>query len=98
VGPNRAAIVGSDARIEIDPVFYAPGGFTLTRRDGTVERFDEPHRGRGLRHQAVEVMECVRAGRSESEVMPLDETVTIMRTMDEVRRQIGLAYPPPLPP
>ena len=40
-------------------------------------------------------MECVRSGRSESEVMPLDETVTIMRTMDEVRRQIGLTYPPP---
>jgi hypothetical protein len=25
--------------------------------------------------------------------MPLDETVQIMETMDEVRRQIGLVYP-----
>jgi len=98
VGPNRAAIVGSDARIEIDPVFYAPGGFTLTRRDGTVERFDEPHEGQGLRHEAAEVMACLRAGRLESEVMPLDETLAIMRTMDEVRRQIGLTYPSTRPP
>jgi hypothetical protein len=29
----------------------------------------------------------------ESEVLPLDETVAIMATLDEVRRQIGLEYP-----
>ena len=31
---------------------------------------------------------------SGATVMPLDETVAIMATMDEVRRQIGLTYPP----
>ena len=36
---------------------------------------------------------CVRLGRTESLVMPLDESVAIMATMDEVRRQVGLAYP-----
>jgi predicted dehydrogenase len=92
VGPNRAAIVGTDARLEIDSVFYAPTTFTLTRRDGTVERFEEPHEGQGLRHEAAEVVRCLREGRLESDVLPLDETVAIMRTMDEVRRQIGLSY------
>ena len=93
LGPNRAAIVGTDARLEIDSVFYTPTSFTLTRRDGSTERFDEPHEGLGLRHEAAEVMACLRAGRLESEGMPLDETVAIMETMDEVRRQIGLTYP-----
>jgi predicted dehydrogenase len=92
-GPNRAAIVGTEARIEIDPTFYVPSAFTLTRRDGSVERWDEPRVGHGLRHEAAEVMRCVRAGRLESEVLPLDETVAIMATLDEVRRQIGLVYP-----
>jgi hypothetical protein len=27
-------------------------------------------------------------------VLPLDETYTIMQAMDEIRRQIGLSYPP----
>ena len=93
VGPNRAAVVGTDARLEIDSVFYAPSSFTLTRRDGSIERFEQPHDGLGLRHEAAEVMTCVRDGRLESDVMPLDESVAIMRTMDEVRRQIGLTYP-----
>jgi predicted dehydrogenase len=92
LGPNRAAIVGTEARIEVDPVFYTPTGFTLTRRDGSVERFDEPDEGHGLRHEAAELMRCLRAGRTESDVLPLDETVAIMETMDEVRRQIGLDY------
>ena len=37
-------------------------------------------------------MRCLRDGRTESDVLPLDETVSIMETMDEVRRQIGLDY------
>ncbi|MBC7639816.1 MAG: gfo/Idh/MocA family oxidoreductase, partial [Rhodoferax sp.] len=48
----------------------------------------------GLRHEAAEVVRCLRAGLLESPVMPADETVAIMATMDEVRAQIGLTYPP----
>jgi predicted dehydrogenase len=93
-GPNRAAVVGTRGRIEIDGTWYAPTTFTvLSRDDQVVERYQVPRVGHGLRYQAAEVARCVRAGRTESAVMPLDETSTIMATMDEVRRQIGLAYP-----
>jgi predicted dehydrogenase len=93
VGPNRASIVGTEGRLEIDSVFYAPSTFTLTMRDGSVERFEQLREGHGLRYEAAEVMRCLREGRLESDVLPLDETVSIMETMDEVRRQIGLTYP-----
>jgi predicted dehydrogenase len=93
VGPNRAAIIGTEARIEIDAVFYAPTAFRLIGRDGTVlERFDEPQEGRGMQHEVAEVMRCMRAGTLESDVLPLDETLAIMGTLDEIRRQIGLVY------
>jgi predicted dehydrogenase len=92
-GPNRAVIVGTDARIEIDATFYAPTTFTLIGRDGTViERFDEPHEGRGMQFEVAEVMRGIRAGKLESDVLPLDETLAIMDTLDEIRRQIGLVY------
>jgi predicted dehydrogenase len=91
-GPNRAAIIGTQARIEIDSIWYAPTPYRVVTRDGAVVVYDEPHEGIGLRHEAAEVMRCLRDGRLESEVMPLDETLTIMTTMDEIRRQIGLSY------
>jgi predicted dehydrogenase len=92
---NPAAIYGTAARIEIDGWFYTPTAFRVIARDGTeLERFDQPYEGRGLRGEAAEVGRCLRAGLLESPLLPLDETYTIMQAMDEVRRQIGLAYPP----
>jgi predicted dehydrogenase len=93
-GPNRAVIVGTDARIEIDAVFYAPTTFSLIGRDGTVlERFDDACEPRGMQHEAAEVMRCIREGKLASDVLPLEETLSIMGTLDEIRRQIGLVYP-----
>ncbi|MDQ1428357.1 MAG: hypothetical protein QOK39_1833 [Acidimicrobiaceae bacterium] len=86
-GPTRAAIVGSEARIEIDHNFYRPTPFTLITREGTATRFDPPHEGLGLHYEADEVARCLREGLLESPVMPLDESVSIMATMDTVLAQ-----------
>jgi predicted dehydrogenase len=90
---NRATIVGTEARIEIDSVFYRPVSFSVIRRDGTTTRHEYERVGHGLRYQAAEVARCLRAGLLESPGMPLDESIQIMETMDEVRSQIGLVYP-----
>jgi predicted dehydrogenase len=85
--PTRAAIVGTNARIEIDGDFYAPTSFTLIPRDGAPSRFAQPHRGRGLWYEADEVGRCLRDGLLESPLMPLDESISIMQTMDAVLAQ-----------
>jgi hypothetical protein len=85
--PTRAAIVGTDSRIEIDGDFYAPTSFTLIARTGERTHFDAPHEGRGLWHQVDEVARCLREGLLESSLMPLDESVSIMQTMDAVLAQ-----------
>ena len=35
----------------------------------------------------------LRGGKTESSVMPLDETLAIMRTMDAIRGKWGYRYP-----
>ncbi len=85
--PTRGTLVGTNARIEIDGDFYAPTSFTLISRTGERTDFDAPHEGRGLWHQADEVARCLREGLLESPLMPLDESVSIMRTMDAVLAQ-----------
>ena len=32
-------------------------------------------------------MQCLHAGKQESDIMPLHETLSIMRTLDEIRAQ-----------
>jgi predicted dehydrogenase len=83
--PTRASIVGTDARIEIEGDFYAPAAVTLVPRDGEPTRVPSTHEGRGLRHQADEVARRLAAGDLESPLMALDESISIMETMDRVQ-------------
>ncbi|HEX5407523.1 MAG TPA: Gfo/Idh/MocA family oxidoreductase [Pseudonocardiaceae bacterium] len=87
--PTRAAIVGTEARIEVDGDFYAPTAVSLITRSGETTRIESDHEGRGLRHQADEVARLLVAGELESPLMPLDETISIMVTMDAVLEQIA---------
>ena len=93
--PTTAVINGTKGRIEIEGPFYAPASYTR-RRSATAPR--PPRRPSRSRATACGCRprrsgRCLRAGLTESPVMPLDETLAIMRTMDEARRQTGLVYP-----
>jgi predicted dehydrogenase len=81
---TRACVSGTRARIEIDGDFYAPTSFTVITKEGERERFSFDTRGRGLHYEAQEVARCLREGLLESDVMPLDESISIMETIDAV--------------
>lgn len=85
--PTTASIVGTEARIEIEGDFYAPTAATLIPREGEPIAFTTPPRGRGLVYEADEASRRLAAGEPESPLMPLDETISIMETMDEVLAQ-----------
>jgi predicted dehydrogenase len=93
-GPNRAAIVGTEGRIEIESVWYTPVGFTRYDASGAVvERFESNVDGRGMQFQAAELERIVASGRLEGDVLPPSESVAIMATLDAVREIIGVSYP-----
>jgi predicted dehydrogenase len=90
--PRTAVVVGTDGRIDVDPEFYAPTTFTVTRRDGTRTRFAEPVGG-GMQFEAAEVARCIAAGRTESPRVSWQSTLDVMRTLDAARGQLGVVYP-----
>jgi len=93
-GPNTAHIVGTRARIDIDRVWYAATSFRLTAPDGTVlETFESVIEGRGMQYQAHAAEQLVAAGDLTGGALPIAESVAIMCTLDEVRRQLGVRYP-----
>lgn len=81
---TRASVVGTLARIEVEGDFYAPTSFSVQSRDGVVRRLAFQTQGRGLHYEASHVAQCIRAGLTESPVMPLEETVAILRTMIQI--------------
>ena len=52
-----------------------------------------PYESTGFQFEIMEITNCLRAGVKESTIMPLDETLEIMKTMDTMRAQWGLKYP-----
>lgn len=93
-GPNVASIIGSDGRIDIDAVWYTPTTFTVyNNADEVLETYTSTVVGRGMQFQAIELERLVAEGLLETDLLPLAETVSIMGTLDDIRRQIGLVYP-----
>ncbi|MFC7976053.1 Gfo/Idh/MocA family protein [Streptomyces cinereoruber] len=91
--PLTASVTGSLGRIEVPRGFFFPERFTLYREGAEPEEFTAEADPHGFRHEAAEVMRCLRAGEQESPLVPLDGSLAVMRTLDAVRDRIGVRYP-----
>ena len=86
-------ILGSKGKIYVHPPLFCPSRITLSLFDAEATEITLPIESNGYQFEIMEVNRCLREGKTESDVMPLDETLDIMRMMDEIREQIGLKYP-----
>jgi len=92
--PCSASISGTAGRLEIDGWFYQPNTVRLLDPDDReLDRYQPPRRDHGLAYEAAEFARLLASGRTESDLLPLDETLRIMETLDEVRRQLGVRFP-----
>jgi predicted dehydrogenase len=85
-------VSGTDGWIDLPAFMHCPDHLVVGGAGGT-ERIDAPWAPEGLSHEAAEVQRCLRAGETESPLMPLDESLALAGTLDAVRAQIGLTYP-----
>jgi predicted dehydrogenase len=91
--PVEAILMGTQGQIRLHPWWIRPDMLTLTVDGQEPAIIESPFQGNGYQFEAAAVMDCLRAGKLESELMPLDETLSIMRTLDALRGQWGLKYP-----
>jgi predicted dehydrogenase len=87
-----ARISGSEGWIDLPAFMHCPTSLAVTVA-GTTERIDTAWEGDGLRFEIEEVHRCLAEGRTESEVMPLDESIALMEVLDDMRAQLGVTYP-----
>lgn len=93
--PTVASVSGSEGRIEIPGPFYVPQPLRLISRDGEVDESERPRieGHEGLCFEAAHAAQLISDGATESPLFPLDETIAIMETLDEIRAQVGVRYP-----
>ena len=91
--PQQAVLNGTLGRITLHPPFWFPERLTLEVYGEETTEMTLPMNGNGFNHEAAAVARCINAGLLESEIMPLDESLALMRTLDEIRAQWGLRYP-----
>ncbi len=89
--PNDAYVLGTDGYIKISEFWHASS--LEICKEGKTEILKVPYLSNGYAHEAAEAMKCLRDGRPESEIMPLEDTISLMRIMDGIRAQWGLKYP-----
>jgi predicted dehydrogenase len=91
--PQEATIMGTEGYVRVHAPWWRPTSMAISRPGTEDETVEAPASGNGFNYEAAEVMRCLEAGKTESDVMPLDETVSVMRTMDRIRAAWGLRYP-----
>jgi predicted dehydrogenase len=90
--PGQARVFGTTGWIDVLPRFHHPETIVLHRAGADPETITRPPLGAGYAHELIEVTECVRAGRGESAVMPLADTLAVQTLLGEAAEQLGVRH------
>jgi len=99
--PRTASVATDRGRLDFPAPFHRPDTVGWTAHDtgpdvggpAAAKELHEDLLGTGYTYEALEVVRCLRAGETESPLVPLDDSVAMMRLMDRVREQVGVRYP-----
>jgi predicted dehydrogenase len=91
---KEAVIFGSHGKIVVHDPWYKPTRMTLHVEGKKPEEIEiSLGNFNGYEFEARAVMDCIQRGETECKLMPLDQTLEIMKTLDEIRAQWGFRYP-----
>lgn len=86
-GVSRMTVFAEKATVEI-PDFWHATKLIINSRNT-----DFPPENEGHHHQFDHAAQRIAAGKFESDIMPLDETVQLMKLMTDIRHSHGIFYP-----
>ncbi len=91
--PMEAWLLGTEGRIHLHKQWWRGKPLTLMAGGKDPETIAEPTAENGFVYEIEEAARCIAAGKGESDIMPLDESLSIVALLDEIRAQWGLKYP-----
>lgn len=84
--PNEAFIIGTEGYIRI-PEFFKSSECMLFRKGRLIEHYRDERKSAGYHYEVEAVQNDLKAGRTESKVMPLETSLALQEIMQEVRDQ-----------
>ena len=93
VGDNQGIIWGTEACLAVDDI-NNPQVISIYGRNHVLqEEIRVPAQITGYEYEFLACKEALANNLTESPYMPLDETLTIMQIMDDLRKEWGVVYP-----
>lgn len=92
--PFGGLVVGTEGWIRTEGRFYRPSALTVMM-GGLESRIEDPLGGdtNGYGPEIAEVARCLRAGLTESPLIPAADTIAILELLDGARAELGVRYP-----
>jgi predicted dehydrogenase len=90
---NDAIIIGEKGRIVIPNFWTAESAEVYDLNGKLVDSFFHPFTSNGYVYEAEEVNRCILEGKKQSDIIPLNDTLDIMKILDSLRADWGLVYP-----
>lgn len=91
---NTMTLMGSKGRIVLPYMFWNGEKVILQQADMQDEVIEFTHKTNGFEFQIEEAMNMIDKKQCCSAFMPHADSLAVMQTMDEIRRQIGLEFTP----
>ena len=90
---RQGIINGTEGYIRVDNI-NCPEVVEVYRNYELVARYEKPEdMVNGYEYQVMEARRCIEAGLLESPMMPHEETLSIMKQMDGLRKEWGVVFP-----
>lgn len=90
--PGQARVFGTAGWIDVLPRFHHPRTIVLHRSGAEPEEITLPPAGTGYAHELAEVTGCLAAGRTESAVLPLADTLAVQTVLGQAAEQLGVQH------
>ena len=91
---QEAFLSGAEGNIRIHKQCWKPQKMTITSNLSQKEKIVEmPFEGNGFNYEAEFFGKLLLEGKTDNEIMSLDESLEIMTLLDQIRKEWGLFYP-----
>lgn len=92
-GPMQATIKGSKGKIIIEGLHETQSAKIYDNNNGLINHIKIPHNANGFEYEIKEAIDCIKAGKLESDIVSHQITLSVLKQMDQIRDSWNFFYP-----